>query len=426
MNTEQTAQQLELAAQIIRTGHPWEIRPLYAKEWRTPSDKTWPAFYICHDYEIRLALATPPDNRPLHNPDNLTAAQVGIGYRLLLPEEVDGRHKGKCRVWNGFNAWSSNEAVGTHVRYSYRLPLSVPWPTVQAKPQITEEQRKQGYEQYGFGAGITVVEKPDPYADLKAAHAAGKMIQIKVSEEFWEERERPLWDSPVECYRIKPEPPPFQLPPPPPGMQWHRTDGWRAEDLPPGTRPLVLEEHSTNAAQQRYTGGWMRLSDSLIANPLEEPIRTTRPLTFTHEGKTWTWHRPGDPMPCDRERRIHIICHEGRTEDQTGCRYLDRLARNNLWDKTLGWRYADEKKTVPLGPEDVPPGSVFRRKSRRDQSDHWISAAAVSSKAVIVGYRSTTYSAIKDELEINRSTPLTGKWNPNAWEPCHKTIPENG
>jgi hypothetical protein len=27
-----------------------------------------------------------------------------------------------------------------------------------------------------------------------------------------------------------------------------------------------------------------------------------------------------------------------------------------------------------------------------------------------------------DDREINRSIPLTGKWDANAWEPCHKTL----
>lgn len=187
MNTEQTTQQLELAAQIIRTGHPWE-RELSTGEW-SKTDSS-PVTMISGGLKIRLALATPPDNRQLHNPDNLTAEQVGAGYRLMLPEEVDGRHEGKCQVWSGLGAWSSSEAEGTHVRYSYRLPITVPWP----EPQ------------------------PDPYAELKKAHAEGKVIQwhdgIEWIDHILPHYNNPIWMHPVKDYRIKPETSPFQLPPP--------------------------------------------------------------------------------------------------------------------------------------------------------------------------------------------------------------------
>jgi hypothetical protein len=36
--------------------------------------------------------------------------------------------------------------------------------------------------------------------------------------------------------------PAWQLPPPPPGRQWHRVDGWTEEMLPQGYRPLMLDE----------------------------------------------------------------------------------------------------------------------------------------------------------------------------------------
>lgn len=54
---------------------------------------------------------------------------------------------------------------------------------------------------------------PDPYAELKAAHADGKVIQVNMgkwvnpeAEDMWEDREEPAWDIYPEFYRIKPEP----------------------------------------------------------------------------------------------------------------------------------------------------------------------------------------------------------------------------
>ena len=314
MNTEQTAQQLELAAQILRTGHPFMASPKPNGLWCVPAPAEmdilkWPV----DKYEIRLALATPPDNRPLHNPDNLTAEQVGAGWRLTLKGE---RHT-QQEYWNSNGQWKPS------LHYTdldtFRLPLSIPWPD----------------------------PKPDPYAELKQAHAEGKVIQQSGhgSGDWFDCGPDIAWTRPVECYLIKPS---FQLPPPPPGMSWHRTDGWKDGDLPQSHRPLVLEEHSTNATQQRYSGGWIRITDSVIADPLEEPMRTRRPLTFTHEGKTWTWHRPGDPMPCDKEARIHYLdTKESCYGPEKASELFDDFGKNHPWP-IIGWRYAEiETKNSP-------------------------------------------------------------------------------
>ncbi|MCL5460121.1 hypothetical protein M3M33_15900, partial [Loigolactobacillus coryniformis] len=82
-------------------------------------------------------------------------------------------------------------------------------------------------------------------------------------------------------------------------------------------------------------------------------------LVFTHEGKSWTYHRPGDPMPCDGERSVNLL--------GAGPRYLESQSEKGsfwLWQSEvlncIGWRYAEPlTKEVELGPEDVPPGSVF-------------------------------------------------------------------
>lgn len=74
----------------------------------------------------------------------------------------------------------------------------------------------------------------DPYAKLKKAHAEGKVIEcITGTDRRWMAMQgEPRWFLPVEDYRIKPEDA-FQLPPPPPGMQWHRTDGWQDSEKKP-------------------------------------------------------------------------------------------------------------------------------------------------------------------------------------------------
>lgn len=180
------------------------------------------------------ALAMPPDGRPLCNEDELTAEQVGAGFRLRIKEDV---FSDDAEVWNSARKeWRKTSTRSFDPVYTYRLPLSVPWPEL---------------------------EKPDPYAELKAAHAAGKVIQ-RYGQKYhgdWFDDANPTWVDPVTHYRIKPSAPPFQLPPPPPGMSWHRTDGWKAEDLPSGYRPLAEGEvYQKTLDEMHWDHGWEPLN----------------------------------------------------------------------------------------------------------------------------------------------------------------------
>jgi len=134
--------------------------------------------------------------------------------------------------------------------------------------------------------------KPDPYAELKAAHAAGKVIQEDFFGAWHDVTDRdPNWSLAPWLLRIKPETPPFKLPPPPPGMRWHREDGWKAEDLPQGYRPLVEGEliQSGDEVRNKHLDNFrfVKASCSVVRNAGEvfpdQFARTTRPLIFTHE-----------------------------------------------------------------------------------------------------------------------------------------------
>jgi hypothetical protein len=389
MNTKPTSQQLRLAADIIETGHSWHL--YRAGHLYDTSPFGSPQSYVARadapegPFEIRLALATPPDNRPLQNPDNLTAEQVGAGYRLTLKDEWNPEQE----YWHSTGVWKKP----THYSEldTFRLPLSTPWPEV---------------------------SKPDPYAELKAAHAAGKIIQCRQTiMNHWGDLKTPEWNAPMEYYRVKPD---YQLPPPPPGMKWHREDGWTEEMLPSGYRPLISKETEAQNDEYYLEGRWDKTpAAGMVVATIH--TRTTRPLTFTHLGKTWTWHRPGDPMPCDRESKVEILCDDDSTAKS--------LAGTTCWDGfccPVGWRYTKPPtKTVDLGPEDVPPGSVFRLK----QHPSWFAPSSVIVGGVnFIGDFSSTqllrnWENLNLHHEINRSIPLTGKWNPTAWEPCHKPKP---
>jgi hypothetical protein len=73
--------------------------------------------------------------------------------------------------------------------------------------------------------------------------------------------------------------PAWQLPPPPPGRQWHRVDGWTEEMLPQGYRPLLVGEtgsydHST-FGEYWISGSWETAPAPLMSYCF---YRTNRPL----------------------------------------------------------------------------------------------------------------------------------------------------
>lgn len=94
-----------------------------------------------------VALAQDPHGRPLHNPDQLSAEQVGEGYRLLLPEEVDGRHSaaGNGQMWIR-EGWNISGAYGNNPTRTYRVPISAPWP----------EKAKERWELLAVGESANV------------------------------------------------------------------------------------------------------------------------------------------------------------------------------------------------------------------------------------------------------------------------------
>jgi hypothetical protein len=81
--------------------------------------------------------------------------------------------------------------------------------------------------------------------------------------------------------------PAWQLPPPPPGRQWHRVDGWTEEMLPQGYRPLLVGE---TGSYEQSTGGkvWIPGQNEDDATPPAQYCfwRTTRPLPSQPQAAT--------------------------------------------------------------------------------------------------------------------------------------------
>lgn len=103
------------------------------------------------------------------------------------------------------------------------------------------------------------------------------------------------------------------------------------------------------------------------------------------------------------------------------------ISPHPAWFANVEYRLAPEPEYIPLGPDDVPPGSVLR-------SSYWNYGEHVTPSVFpgVVCWANTsgnvclTYADLsKHDWQINRSLPLTGKWDPTAWEPCKKLKPSS-
>lgn len=115
--------QAVIAGKIIQSdalGGEW-------RDWSNP-DFTLPP----ERYRIKpLAFPPKPEGMEWHNPVNLTAEQVGDGWRLLVSAEIceDPPAYKKCDCWLPSNEWSNSSPYhGNSSSCTYRVPISTPFP----------------------------------------------------------------------------------------------------------------------------------------------------------------------------------------------------------------------------------------------------------------------------------------------------------
>lgn len=342
MNAEKQIAQLKLAAALLETGHPWEyLSP--STGWTISADQCGYGLCWCCQrmLEIRPVLVTPQDGRKIYNPLGLTAEQVGVGYKLTLVEQVLTPVQTEAQYWSeGFQQWVNLNSQLYCAGYCYRIPLSTTYPDTKA----------------------------DTFAELKKAHAAGKVIQISSryadcfsdcdkGEENWEDCE-PQWAE-NRKYRIKP----WTMPEPPAGMEWCYGQ-WTEDMLPDGYRPALLGEHLDHGEHEYLIGK--------------------------------TWHVQNGSTTCQK------------------CHAFIRVKRP--------LPVKPETKCGPLGLEDVPPGSVFRWKSWQCAKDNvcaWVAPLQVTATCgVLIGSTVPewkTWDDLESDFEILRP-------DSTDWQPCRKEV----
>lgn len=214
----------------------------------------------------------------------------------------------------------------------------------------------------------SVSAEADPYAELKAAHAAGKRIQYRCDPEFkglpteWTDCGNPVFAIGSQ-YRIHPDditPAPFDLDAHlaksgfklGPGQSWHRLD-WTAEMLPARTRPLLLGEKIQPLLDfGLFVEGWVECR-------MEQTI-TDPGCEFNHRRTT----RPLPPAPATAEKSLGEICYEGYYKNSSEYDY--NKAAKAFW----------QEAAQAVAAHVSAPLKVEIERLRRDQLKIWQSATA--------------------------------------------------
>jgi uncharacterized protein YodC (DUF2158 family) len=120
------------------------------------------------------------------------------------------------------------------------------------------------------------------------------------------------------------------------------------------------DEYGPDRWSLKENNSWVRPPECYRIKP--------EPETFEAHGKTWTRHTPGDPMPCDGERKVYILTSKaGESKGPSKAfMYAWTAKEGEWWREIIGWRYADDPLVTK--PDSLPEwapqvGDVVRLKS---------------------------------------------------------------
>jgi len=199
--------------------------------------------------------------------------------------------------------------------------------------------------------------------------------------------------------------PTWKLPEPPPNQQWHRVDGWIEEMLPAGCRPLLRGEAMVDGDEY---GDAYKLPDG------SPPHRWS---TFPGLRSTTTHMRTKRPLPqpVDPWAAEKAAFAAGETIQHKPILHPDVAWKNTsvpIWADDSIYRIKPKPIRVPLGPEDVPPGTVIRL-----QEGNWKIIIGVTSE----GVHTLEHGLIEYGL-LNNNTWQIKRPTDTEWQPCYKEV----
>lgn len=123
------------------------------------------------------------------------------------------------------------------------------------------------------------------------------------------------------------------------------------------------------------------------------PFIVVKPETFVVDGKTFTRHKPGDPMPCDGERKVDYAFKDGATSRWPS--FAQELRWSNEDDECdiIGWRYADT-------PKDEQPSEDDTLRKELVEIKGWLQSANASRDNARASAHAWEQTAIKARAKV--------------------------
>lgn len=232
---------------------------------------------------------TPPAGMQWHNPDNLTAGQVGKDFRLYVTEELDGRHLDIARVWSkAQKTWYTGKTFSARESdCTYAVPIATPFPAPPKSPApvpVSEPwiPAKGDWYQFWHNNKWTAPIKCDwpPSCAVEGRAYRSCSRPSEKAKEPWT----------LSSYLAKHWP------------DWgdrkaHRDDGWTQEMLAGGYRPCFIGEQGPY--EFRSDNEWKKGSIESIPIPANKTAfaRTKHPLPSLAETEPLRPASPEKPAP---------------------------------------------------------------------------------------------------------------------------------
>ena len=125
---------------------------------------------------------------------------------------------------------------------------------------------------------------------------------------------------------------------PPSALAWSVIKAYRVLKWKPGFGPQAKAEPFPIVSINTKDCEPM---DKATADALGAMVKAATTTFIGPDGKTWTRHTPGDPMPCGRAATVEILCESGSTHKGPACKWA--WGQNYSEADIIGWRYADEQ-----------------------------------------------------------------------------------
>jgi hypothetical protein len=172
---------------------------------------------------LKCALARLPEPTPPvvdgKTPGQVNHDAVANGDYETYKKWSEISERGKCDIERGSSAVLAAFGQPSLEAAIARMEAVDVWDVYKHHPSLSSEEALGGVKARLIAAARDGSQPADvdPYAELKKAHAEGKVIQVFVKDDEWgpdrwSEKQNNDYSLPVERYRIKPEPSPASAP----------------------------------------------------------------------------------------------------------------------------------------------------------------------------------------------------------------------